>query len=44
MRFRAKALSDNGEKAILVGGSSHANLIQIIEELKSLKYQKLYGN
>lgn len=44
MRLRAKALSDDGKKAILVGGSSHANLIQIIEELKSLKHQRHYGN
>lgn len=44
MRLRAKDLSDYGKKAILVGGSSHANLIQIIEELKSLKHQRLNGN
>lgn len=44
MRLRAKALSDDGKKAILAGGSSNANLIQIIEELKSLKHQRHYGN
>jgi soyasapogenol B glucuronide galactosyltransferase len=37
-------LSDDAKKAILVGGSSHANLMQLIEELKSLKLQRLNGN
>ncbi|PNX69363.1 anthocyanin 3'-O-beta-glucosyltransferase, partial [Trifolium pratense] len=41
MRLRAKGLSDDAKKAILVGGSSHANLIQLIEELKTLKHQRL---
>jgi soyasapogenol B glucuronide galactosyltransferase len=44
MRLRAKGLSDDAKKAILVGGSSHANLMQLIEELKSLKLQRLNGN
>ncbi|PNX87274.1 anthocyanin 3'-O-beta-glucosyltransferase, partial [Trifolium pratense] len=44
MRLRAKSLSDDAKKAILVGGSSHANLTLLIEELKSLKLQKLNAN
>ncbi|KAK2375162.1 soyasapogenol B glucuronide galactosyltransferase [Trifolium repens] len=44
MRLRAKGLSDDAKKAILVGGSSYANLMQLIEELKSLKLQRLNGN
>ncbi|RHN45476.1 putative soyasapogenol B glucuronide galactosyltransferase [Medicago truncatula] len=44
MRLRAKALSENAKKAILVGGSSHANLMQLIHELKSLKLQRLKAN
>ncbi|XP_058772437.1 soyasapogenol B glucuronide galactosyltransferase-like [Vicia villosa] len=44
MRSRAKALSEDSKKAILVGGSSHANLIQFIEELGSLKLQRLNGS
>ena len=44
MRSRAKALSENAKKSILVGGSSHANLMQLIHELKSLKLQRLNGN
>ncbi|CAK8536761.1 unnamed protein product [Lathyrus sativus] len=43
MRSRAKALSEDSKKAILVGGSSHTNLMQIIEELESLKLQRLNG-
>ncbi|CAI8587874.1 unnamed protein product [Vicia faba] len=43
MRSRAKALSEDSKKAILVGVSSHANLIQFIEELESLKLQRLKG-
>ncbi|CAL5188735.1 unnamed protein product [Lathyrus oleraceus] len=43
MRSRAQALSEDSKKAILVGGSSHAKLIQIIEELHSLKLQRLNG-
>jgi len=37
-------LSDDAKKAILVGGSSQANMIELIEELKSLKLQRLNGN
>jgi len=47
MRSRGKALSEDAKKAILVGGSSHANMIEVIElfeELKSLKLQRLNGN
>jgi soyasapogenol B glucuronide galactosyltransferase len=44
MRLRAKGLSYDAKKAILVGGSSYANLMQLIEELKSLKLQRLNGN
>ncbi|KAG4947182.1 hypothetical protein JHK85_043932 [Glycine max] len=40
MRRRAKALSDAAKKAIQVGGSSHNNLKELIQELKSLKLQK----
>ncbi|RHN55347.1 putative soyasapogenol B glucuronide galactosyltransferase [Medicago truncatula] len=43
MRSRSKALSEDAKKAILVGGSSHANLMQLIHELKSLKHQRLNG-
>ncbi|KAL5140225.1 Soyasapogenol B glucuronide galactosyltransferase [Glycine soja] len=38
---RVKALSDTAKKAIQVGGSSHNNLKDQIEELKSLKLQKV---
>ena len=41
MRKRVKALSDAAKKAIQVGGSSHNSLKDLIEELKSLKLQKL---
>ncbi|KAJ1442501.1 UDP-glycosyltransferase family, conserved site [Sesbania bispinosa] len=41
IRKRAKALSDAAKKAIQVGGSSHTNLQNLIEELKSLKLQKV---
>ncbi|GAU50033.1 hypothetical protein TSUD_240260 [Trifolium subterraneum] len=44
MRLRAKGLSDDAKKAILAGGSSHANLMQLIEQLKSLKLQRLNSN
>ncbi|KAJ1423627.1 UDP-glycosyltransferase family, conserved site [Sesbania bispinosa] len=44
IRTRAKALSDAAKKAIKVGGSSHANMVEVIEELKSLKLQKVNGN
>ena len=40
MRRRAKALSDAAKKSIQVGGSSHNNLKELIQELKSLKLQK----
>ncbi|KAJ1411596.1 UDP-glucuronosyl/UDP-glucosyltransferase [Sesbania bispinosa] len=41
IRKRAKALSDAAKKAIQVGGSSHTNLQNLIQELKSLKLQKV---
>ncbi|KAJ1442503.1 UDP-glycosyltransferase family, conserved site [Sesbania bispinosa] len=41
IRKRAKALSDAAKKAIQVGGSCHTNLQNLIEELKSLKLQKV---
>ncbi|CAJ2647925.1 unnamed protein product [Trifolium pratense] len=44
MRLRAKGLSDDAKKAILVGGSSYANLRQLIEEVRALKLQRLNGN
>ncbi|XP_061341858.1 soyasapogenol B glucuronide galactosyltransferase-like [Gastrolobium bilobum] len=37
MRRRAKTLSDAAKKAIQVGGSSHNNMIELIEELKMHK-------
>ncbi|KAK7252810.1 hypothetical protein RIF29_37026 [Crotalaria pallida] len=40
MRRRAKILSDAAKKAIQVGGSSHNNIIELIQELKSLKLSK----
>ncbi|KAL2337466.1 hypothetical protein Fmac_011912 [Flemingia macrophylla] len=41
MRRRAKALSDAAKKAIQVGGSSHNNMKDLIQELKSFKHQKI---
>ncbi|QCE08688.1 soyasapogenol B glucuronide galactosyltransferase-like [Vigna unguiculata] len=40
MRRRVKVLSDEAKKAIQSGGTSHNNLKELIEELKSLKLQK----
>ncbi|MED6148558.1 Soyasapogenol B glucuronide galactosyltransferase [Stylosanthes scabra] len=37
MRVRAKALSDAAKKAIEFGGTSHANVVELIQELRSLK-------
>lgn len=39
MRRRVKVLSDEAKKAIQSGGTSHNNLKELIEELKSLKLQ-----
>ncbi|KAK7343357.1 hypothetical protein VNO77_12027 [Canavalia gladiata] len=41
MRRKVKALSDAAKKAIQPGGSSYNSLKDLIEELKSLKLQKL---
>lgn len=40
MRRRTKALSEDAKKAIQVGGSSHNNLKELIQELKSFKLEK----
>ncbi|CAJ1977605.1 unnamed protein product [Sphenostylis stenocarpa] len=40
MRRRVKTLSDEAKKAIQVGGTSHNNLKDLIQELKSVKLQK----
>ncbi|KAL2324021.1 hypothetical protein Fmac_023079 [Flemingia macrophylla] len=44
IRKRVKALSAAAKKATQVGGSSYNSLKEIIEELKSLKLQKLNRN
>ncbi|TKY68472.1 Soyasapogenol B glucuronide galactosyltransferase [Spatholobus suberectus] len=41
MRKRAKALSDAAKKTVQVGGSSHNNLKELIQELKSFKLEKI---
>ncbi|KAL1316217.1 hypothetical protein HN51_068441 [Arachis hypogaea] len=43
MRRRARELSDAAKRAIQVGGSSHTNLLQLIQELKSLKLDRANG-
>ncbi|MED6181500.1 Soyasapogenol B glucuronide galactosyltransferase [Stylosanthes scabra] len=45
MRVRAKAFSVAAKKAIEVGGTSHANVVELIQELRSLKVQRVinYG-
>ncbi|XP_057449549.1 soyasapogenol B glucuronide galactosyltransferase-like [Lotus japonicus] len=40
MRERARALSDAAKKAVQVGGSSHNNIVELIQELKSLTLSK----
>ncbi|CAL0311558.1 unnamed protein product [Lupinus luteus] len=40
MRRRAEVLSDAAKKAIQVGGSSHNSIIELIQELKSVKLSK----
>ncbi|XLR64245.1 hypothetical protein S83_014917 [Arachis hypogaea] len=40
MRKRAKKLSVEAKKAIKVGGSSHNNILELIQELHSLKLSK----
>ncbi|MED6132341.1 hypothetical protein PIB30_018179 [Stylosanthes scabra] len=40
MRKRAKKLGDAGKRAIEEGGTSYNNLIQLIDELKSLKLSR----
>ncbi|MED6133310.1 Soyasapogenol B glucuronide galactosyltransferase [Stylosanthes scabra] len=40
MRRRARELSDAAKRAIQVGGSSHTNVVQLIQELKSLKLDR----
>ncbi|KAK7307647.1 hypothetical protein VNO77_40892 [Canavalia gladiata] len=40
MRKRAKALSDAAKRAIKEGGSSHNNILQLIQDLKSIKLSK----
>ena len=44
MRRRAKSLSDAAKKAIQVGGSSHNNVVELIQEVRSLKLQRVNGN
>jgi len=43
MRMRAKKLSDAAKRSIEEGGHSYTNLIQLIDELKSLKKSKELG-
>jgi len=44
MRKRAKKLGDAAKRTIEEGGHSYNNLIQLIDELKSLKKSKALGN
>ncbi|GAU42924.1 hypothetical protein TSUD_283470 [Trifolium subterraneum] len=41
IRKRVNELSDAAKKTIKVGGSSHTNLKELLEELKSFKHQKV---
>ena len=43
MRMRAKKLGDAAKRTIEKGGHSYNNLIQLIDELKSLKKSKELG-
>ncbi|RYQ80709.1 hypothetical protein Ahy_Scaffold1g106939 isoform C [Arachis hypogaea] len=43
MRRRARELSDAAKRAIKFGGSSHTNLLQLIQELESLKLDRING-
>jgi soyasapogenol B glucuronide galactosyltransferase len=40
IRKKVKEFSDAAKKTIKVGGSSHTNLKQLLQELKSFKHQK----
>ena len=44
MRMRAKKLGDTAKRTIVKGGDSYNNLIQLIDELKSLKKSKELSN
>nr|QHQ74404.1 uridine diphosphate glycosyltransferase-2 [Stylosanthes guianensis] len=44
MRRRARELSDAAKRAIEVGGSSHNNVLDLIQELKSLKLDRANRN
>ncbi|ESW14826.1 hypothetical protein PHAVU_007G020700 [Phaseolus vulgaris] len=41
MRRRVKALSEEAKKAIMIGGSSYNSLKDVIQEMKTLKLEKL---
>jgi soyasapogenol B glucuronide galactosyltransferase len=41
IRKRVNEFSDAAKKTIKVGGSSHTNLKQLLQELKSFKHQKV---
>nr|KYP52451.1 Anthocyanin 3'-O-beta-glucosyltransferase [Cajanus cajan] len=44
IRKRAKKLSDAAKRAIQVGGSSHNNMRELIQELKEIKLSKAQAN
>jgi predicted esterase YcpF (UPF0227 family) len=43
MRMRAKKFGDAAKRTIEEGGHSYNNLVQLIDELKSLKKSKALG-
>nr|ADV71370.1 glycosyltransferase GT14K13 [Pueraria montana var. lobata] len=44
MRRRAVALGSAAKRAIQVGGSSHNNMLELVQELKSLRLERIHGN
>lgn len=43
MRRRARALSDAAKRAIQDGGSSQTNMLELVQELKELRLQRVNG-
>nr|ACJ72161.1 UGT4 [Pueraria montana var. lobata] len=44
MRRRAVALGSAAKRAIQFGGSSHNNMLELVQELKSLRLERIHGN